>query len=171
MDSPASAGEALEWAAGDPHVHTTAWGCDIGRDPEEIVELLELFGLDVASSLVWGAGYERDRPGELLLLAFTQAIVPKTVLCVSLALGSLGVPLRHKIPFAIDTVRAYRRGRAACIPRSVPWDELLGVQIDEVRMRLGIASTAQTHSGRCWREDDATGTWRRVPVEGSVASA
>ena len=116
-------------------------------------------------------GYERDRPGELLLLAFTQAIVPKTVLRVSLALGSLGVPLRHKIPFAIDTVRAYRRGRAACIPRSVPWDELLGVQIDEVRMRLGIASTAQTHSGRCWREDDATGTWRRVPVEGSVASA
>ncbi len=62
MDSPASAGEDLEWAAGDPHVHTTAWGCDIGRDPEEIVEFLDLFGLDVASSLVWGAGYERDRP-------------------------------------------------------------------------------------------------------------
>ena len=58
----AGAGERFAWVTGDPHVHTTAWDCDIGRDPEEIVEFLELFGLNVASSLVWGAGYQRDRP-------------------------------------------------------------------------------------------------------------
>jgi len=116
-------------------------------------------------------GYERDSPGELLLLAFTQAIVPKTVFRVSLALGSLGVPLRYKLPFALDTVRAYRRGRAARIPRSLPWDDLLGLQIDEVRARLRVASTAQTHHGRCWREEDGTNAWLHLAAEDSVARA
>jgi len=109
--------------------------------------------------------YGRDHPGELLLLAFTQAIVPKTVLRVSLALGLLAVPLRYYVAFALDIVRAYRRGRAACIPASAPWDELLGVQIDEARMRLGIASAEQTHRGRGWREEDAAGAWRHLPPE------
>lgn len=110
-------------------------------------------------------GYDRDHPGELLVLAFTQAIAPKTVLRVSFALGFLAVPLRHQAAFAVDAVRAYRRGRAACIPASAPWDELLGVQIDEARMRLGIASAEHTHRGRSWRKDDATGVWRHLPAE------
>ena len=115
-------------------------------------------------------GYGRDRPGELLLLAFTEALMPKTVLRVSLALGTLAVPLRHKAAFGLDLVRAYRRGRAARIPPSTVWDKLLQLPFDEARARLGIASLTRSHRGRGWREDDATGTWQRVALQDSPAS-
>jgi hypothetical protein len=52
----------LRWVAGDPHVHTTAWGCDRDQTPEGLVALMGAHHLDVAASLLWGAGYERDAP-------------------------------------------------------------------------------------------------------------
>lgn len=61
---PASAQEtpASEvWIAGDPHLHTTAWGCDRDSDPDRLLELMRLHGLQVGVSLLWGEGMERDR--------------------------------------------------------------------------------------------------------------
>jgi ubiquinone biosynthesis protein COQ4 len=116
-------------------------------------------------------GYERDRPGELLLLAFSHAIAAKTVFRVSLSLGAFAVPWRHKLAFPIDLVRAYRRGRATNIPRATPWEELLALPIDEARTRLGIASKAATHRGRGWHEEADGGPWRRVSLGESAARA
>ena len=47
----------------------------------------------------------------------------------------------------------------------------LGLQIDEVRARLRVASTAQTHYDRCWREEDGTNAWLHLAAEDSVAPA
>jgi len=108
-------------------------------------------------------GYDRDRPGEILLLAFTHAGTPKAVFRVAIGLGMLSVPLRWWPTFAIDVGRAWRRGRAAQVPRSTPWEELLPLSLVEVRRRLGIRPLAESHAGRIWRADPE-GAWRRIPA-------
>jgi len=59
---PAPAQETFRWVTGDPHVHATAWDCDVSHSPEQLAELQERHHLDVVSALLWGIGYERDRP-------------------------------------------------------------------------------------------------------------
>lgn len=49
------------WVVGDPHLHTTAWGCDRDATPESLLEKMRRHGLQVGVSLLWGAGIERDR--------------------------------------------------------------------------------------------------------------
>jgi len=60
--APGRAQEPLRWITGDPHVHATAWDCDVSHSPEQLEDLLELHHLNVASALIWGIGYDRDRP-------------------------------------------------------------------------------------------------------------
>jgi len=109
-------------------------------------------------------GYERDKPGEMLLIAFTHGCVPKRIFRVILVFGLLGVPPRHLPRFLVDLRRAWRRGRDAIIPRSTRWERLLALPLDDARSRLGIAATASTHSGRIWREEPSSGAWKRVTL-------
>jgi cysteine-rich repeat protein len=51
----------VRWVTGDPHIHTS--GCEtLPRTPGQLSELIASQGLDVASVLVWGDGYENDAP-------------------------------------------------------------------------------------------------------------
>ena len=108
--------------------------------------------------------YERDVPGELLLIAFTHAFNPKRIFPISFLLGLRGVPKRHLIAFLIDAARAWRRGRTASIGGGTPWEELLRLPIDEARDHLGIEPTAAAHRGKIWRVDANSRRWRRVSV-------
>ncbi|MEE3331807.1 MAG: Coq4 family protein, partial [Myxococcota bacterium] len=109
-------------------------------------------------------GYERDSPGEMLLIAFTHGIVPKRIFRVILFFGLFGTPLRHLPRFLVDLRRAWRRGRDANIPRSTHWEHLLALPLDEARLRLEIAPAAATHNGRIWREEPTSGAWTRVEL-------
>ncbi|HEY5907792.1 MAG TPA: CehA/McbA family metallohydrolase, partial [Vicinamibacteria bacterium] len=49
------------FVASDPHVHSG--GCDgIDTPPPQLLQLLAAEGIEVGAALVWGVGYDRDRP-------------------------------------------------------------------------------------------------------------
>jgi hypothetical protein len=108
--------------------------------------------------------YERDEPGELLLIAFTHAFAPQRVLPIGFALGLLGAPASRLPAFLRDALRAWCRGRRARIRCSTPWEQLLRLPTAEARVLLGIADTAHAHRGRIWRRISDGGPWARVPI-------
>ncbi len=108
--------------------------------------------------------YERDVPGELLVIAFTHAFNPKRIFPVSFLLGLLGVPPRHLPAFLVDAFRAWRRGRRSSIGGATHWETLLTLPIEHARARLGITSTADAHCGRIWRANSDGAGWRRVAL-------
>ena len=77
--------------------------------------------------------YERDKPGEMLLIAFTHGFAPKRIFRVILVFGLLGVPPRHLPRFLVDLRCAWRRGRNTNIPRGTRWERLLALPLDEAR--------------------------------------
>ena len=56
----AQAGQASAWIAADAHLH--GHGCGGQREAQDLYDLLQPASLDIASALVWGEGYEDDRP-------------------------------------------------------------------------------------------------------------
>jgi cysteine-rich repeat protein len=50
----------LTWVEGDTHVH--GHGCEGDAGPAELIQLLSRRHLDYGSALVWGQGYQQDRP-------------------------------------------------------------------------------------------------------------
>ena len=108
-------------------------------------------------------GYDRDRAGELLLVAFTLAFAPMRVLRIAIVLGPFAIPLRALPGMLRDLRRAWRRGRAARISRATPWEELLPLPIAEVQERLRIAPERAAHPRGIWREQ-ARDRWQRVPA-------
>jgi ubiquinone biosynthesis protein COQ4 len=109
-------------------------------------------------------GYDRDEPGEALLVAFSVPRYPVRVLKVALALSLLIIPKRSWLPFVLDMRRAWRRGRAALARDSVAWEELLALPVEEARRRLAIAPTAEAHPHGLWRLRPHGRGWMREPV-------
>ena len=107
-------------------------------------------------------GYGRDRPGELLLIAFTLAIAPMRVLRIAIVLGPFAIPPRALPGMLRDLWRAWRRGAASQISRATRWETLLPLPIAEVQARLGVAPERAAHPRGIWRER-VRGEWRRVP--------
>ncbi len=108
--------------------------------------------------------YDRDRAGELQLVAFTLGVSPMRVHRVGLVLTPFGVPPRMLPGFARDLWRAWRRGRAARIPPDTRWEDLLPIPLEQVRARLGVAPLRDIHPKGVWREEVESGRWLRVPV-------
>ncbi len=54
------AGQTSAWIAADAHLH--GHGCGGQRNPKDLYDLLQPASLNIASALVWGQGYEDDRP-------------------------------------------------------------------------------------------------------------
>src|SRR5206468_2719436 len=102
-------------------------------------------------------GYGRDRPGELLLIAFTLAIAPMRVLRIAIVLGPFAIPPRALPGMLRDLWRAWRRGAASQISRATRWETLLPLPIAEVQARLGVAPERAAHPRGIWRERDRVG--------------
>jgi hypothetical protein len=58
--APPQAGQTSAWIAADAHLH--GHGCGGQRNPRDLYDLLQPASLDIASALVWGQGYDDDRP-------------------------------------------------------------------------------------------------------------
>jgi ubiquinone biosynthesis protein COQ4 len=109
-------------------------------------------------------GYERNEPGEALLIAFSLPWSPFRIFRVALVLSLFATPKRQWLAFVRDLRRAYARGRASSVSTTVPWEELLALPIDEVRRRLGIAPLARVHPAGLWQPRADRGGWERVAV-------
>lgn len=107
-------------------------------------------------------GYERNEPGESLLIAFSLPRSPFRIFRIALVLALIMTPKRQWLDFVRDLRRAYARGRASSVSPSVPWEELLPLPINEVRRRLGIAPLASVHPEGLWRPRAGRGGWERV---------
>lgn len=83
-------------------------------------------------------GYEREPRGELQIIAFSLAVSPKRVFRVGLLLGLIGTAPRAWPDTLRAILLAWRRGRAAGIPRSVQWEALLELPLEEARRALRI---------------------------------
>ena len=118
--------------------------------------------------------YDRDRAGELQLVAFSLGVgvTPTRVYRVGIVLALLGVPPRILSGFARDLWRAWRRGISARIPQAARWEDLLPLPVEQVRARLGVAPLRDVHPKGVWREEAGSGRWLRVPVrDDSVLAA
>ncbi len=105
-------------------------------------------------------GYDRDRAGELQLIAFTLGIASLRVLRIAIALGPFAVPPRALAGVLRDLWRAWRRGAASRISRATHWEALLPLPLAEVQARLGVAPERAAHPAGIWRER-VRGQWLR----------
>lgn len=135
---------------------TRCWFSDRGVAAHDLIHVL--------------TGYERDEPGESLLIAFSIPQHPLRIFRISLFLTLLVAPKRRWLAFVADLVRAWRRGCAASLPYDTPWEELLPLPLDEARRRLSIQPFATAHPRGAWvRLPDGAG-WRRILPSQHVAS-
>lgn len=115
-------------------------------------------------------GYDRDEPGESLLIAFCLPRSPFRVFRIALVLSLLVIPKRHWLAAVRDLRRAYERGRRASVSPSILWEELLPLPIEEARRRLGIAPLESAHPEGLWhRRADGRG-WERLETSGAHAT-
>lgn len=87
-------------------------------------------------------GYGPDVVGELSLLAFTYAQTRNTGIGLIVS-GGLAVSLlfpRRGVDTRAAILDAGRRGRAAAWLPAAPWEELLALPLNAVRLRLGIGA-------------------------------
>ncbi|HKA15003.1 MAG TPA: Coq4 family protein [Myxococcota bacterium] len=108
-------------------------------------------------------GYDRDRAGELLLIAFTIGISPMRVLRISMVLGPFATPAPALPGVLRDLWRAWLRGAASRISRATPWEALFPLPLAEVQAWLGVAPGRTAHPRGIWCER-ARGDWARVAV-------
>ena len=107
-------------------------------------------------------GYDRDEPGESMLIAFSLPRSPLRVFRIALVLSLLVMPKRHWVSAARDLRRAYVRGRQSSVSTSVLWEELVPLPIDEVRRRLGIAPFETAHPEGLWHPRADGKGWERA---------
>ena len=115
--------------------------------------------------------YDRDRAGELQLVAFSLGVFPMRVLRAGFVLAPFGTPPRMLPGFARDLWCAWRRGRATRISRATRWEDLLPIPLDEARARLGVAPLRDIHPKGAWREEVESGRWLRVPVRDETGAS
>src|SRR3990170_4627413 len=59
-EATAQGGQTSAWIAADAHLH--GHGCGGQRDAQDLHDLLQPASLNIAAALVWGEGYDDDRP-------------------------------------------------------------------------------------------------------------
>jgi ubiquinone biosynthesis protein COQ4 len=109
-------------------------------------------------------GYERDHPGESLLIAFSLPRSPFRIFRIALILSLFATPKRQWLGFVRDLRRAYLRGREAAVSTDVAWEKLLPLPIDEARRRLRIAPLGNAHPYGLWRPRTDRGGWERIAL-------
>ena len=92
-------------------------------------------------------GYGTDDIGEATLLAFTLGQVPGRGQALLTIGAGFEVARALGRPWLRYDLRAWRRGRRAVCLAGVPWEALLPLPLDEVRLRLRITPAREAHPG------------------------
>ena len=104
-------------------------------------------------------GYERDHPGESLLIAFSLARSPLRVFRIGLILSLLVIPKRDWLAAVRDLRQAYERGLRSSVSTSVRWRKLLPLR----------STRSSGDSGSLRSSAHPEGLWHPAPTAGMGA--
>jgi len=90
-------------------------------------------------------GYGMDEAGEAANLAFTFGQIPSLGLGLIVIAGAIIGPKTPRLGWERYLFRAWRRGCRASDLTTAPYEELLALPLEDVRLRLGIEAPSIAH--------------------------